>query len=114
MRNGVKFLRFPVSPCLRFAIFPVPCPLSFPFAIRCRFPPLLRFPVSPFPRFIVSPVPWSRCPVVLQSSCPLPHVPCPIRFYALRFTHYDLRLTLLTNHPNPASSKTAAAGSDVG
>ena len=37
-----------------------------------------------------------------------------IKFHALRITHYALRLTLLTNHPNPAINKTAAAGSGVG
>ena len=107
MRNGVKFLRFPVSPCLHFTVspsrrFPVPCPLSFPFAIRCRFPPLLRFPVSPFHR-LTSPV--VRCPVVLRSSCPLPHVPRPIRFYALRITSHALRPPPRPSHQPSQPSK---------
>ncbi len=37
-----------------------------------------------------------------------------IAHYELRITHHALRLTLLTNHPNPASNKTATAGSGVG
>jgi len=101
MRNGVKFLRFPVSPCLRFAIFLVPCPLSFPFTIR------YSLFTATLPRFSVSPSPQSCCPlscspVVLQSSCPLPHVPCPIRFYALRITSYALRFTHLRPPPHPS------------
>lgn len=94
----------------------------------------LRFSLSPFLRLTVSPFP------PFLASCPVPLVPLPTaaiskwrlvtglnsvsrerKFYALRITdyasritHYALRLTLLTNHPNPASKKTAVAGSGVG
>ena len=112
MRNGVKFLRFPVSPCLHFTVspsrrFPVPCPLSFPFTIRhslfaAAFP---RFSASPFLRFPVSSSHQSCCPLSCGLAVLLSLAPCPPPHSFLRITSHALRPTPHPSHQPSQPSK---------
>ncbi len=115
MRNGVKFLRFPVSPFLRFTVSPsrrfprplppVPCP--FPFTIRHSLfaAASLRFSASPFPRLSVSPSHQSRSPLSCGPAVQLSLTPCPLSHPFLRITLYALRPPPHPSHQPSQPSK---------
>jgi len=115
MRNGVKFLRFPVSPCLHFTVSPsrrfprplppVPCP--FPFTIRYSLFAAAspRFSASPFLRFPVSSSHQSRSPLSCGPAVQLSLAPCPLSHPFLRITLYALRPPPHPSHQPSQPSK---------